>query len=102
MHDVVLTVLSHGVDLLTAADPKLEPDSDWIPSAVTDKLNQLLGGVRVVVTVCCVAGVFIVAAKMAINHRRGEGGEHAMGLALVGVACVLAATAVNIVGALVG
>jgi hypothetical protein len=102
MHDVLLTVLSHGVDLLAAADdPKIEPDTGWFPSAVTDKLNQLLGGVRVVVTVLCVAGLFMVAGKMAINHRRGEGGEHAMGLALVGGACVIAATAVNIVGALV-
>jgi hypothetical protein len=38
---------------------------------------------------------------MAVQHRRGEGGEHVAGLAWVAVACVLAGSASAVVGALV-
>jgi hypothetical protein len=71
------------------------------PKKVTDRLNTLLGWVAWVVFGICIGGVLIVAGRMAISHRRGEGGEHASGLAWVGAACILAGSAAAIVQALV-
>lgn len=49
----------------------------------------------------CVLGVLITAATMALQNRRGEGGEHASRLGWVLGACILAGSASGLVGALV-
>ncbi|GAA2148888.1 hypothetical protein [Actinomadura napierensis] len=67
-----------------------------------DQLEKILKWVAWIVFGMCVAGVLIVAGRMAISHRRGEGGEHASGLAWVFAACILAGSASALVGALVG
>jgi hypothetical protein len=66
-----------------------------------DQLETLLKWVAWVVFGLCVTGVLIVAGRMAIMHRRGEGGEHASGLAWVAAACILAGSASAIVSALI-
>ncbi|MFK0294854.1 hypothetical protein ACIQU6_30880 [Streptomyces sp. NPDC090442] len=66
-----------------------------------EKLTKVLGWAAWTVTAICVGGILAVAGKMALNHRRGEGGEHAMALGVVLVACCLAGTASAIVGALI-
>ena len=48
----------------------------------------------------CVVGVIVVGGRMAMSHRRGDGGEHAQGLGTVLVGCVIVGSAASIVGAL--
>ncbi|MEU9019230.1 hypothetical protein [Actinomadura sp. NPDC048394] len=66
-----------------------------------DKLELMLKWVAWVVFGLCVTGILIVAGRMAVSHRRGEGGEHASGLAWVFASCILAGSASAIVGVLV-
>ncbi|POM25749.1 hypothetical protein BTM25_01320 [Actinomadura rubteroloni] len=71
------------------------------PPPGAQQLEKLLQWVAWVVFGLCVAGILIVAGRMAISHRRGEGGEHATGLAWVASACIIAGSASVIVGTLV-
>ena len=66
------------------------------------KLDTLLQWTAWTVTGVCVAGVLFVAGRMAIQHQRGEGGQHLSGLAYVLAACILVGTASSVVGALIG
>jgi hypothetical protein len=45
----------------------------------------------------CIAGLFVLGGRMAINHQRGEGGSHMGSLAIVGFGCVVIVTAQTIV-----
>jgi len=67
----------------------------------TQGLVTALGYVAWTVCFLCVAGVFLVAGRMAVHHRQGIGGEHMSGLAWVLGACVLVAASSGVVGALV-
>jgi hypothetical protein len=93
--------IRHVVMLPFDNGPAFNPSTDGFPSEVKKKLDQLLGWTSLIVTALCVAGLFMVGGKMAINHRRGEGGEHAAGLAWVAGACLIIGTATQIVSALV-
>lgn len=93
--------MGHALSMPIDGDPGFNPSTDGFPAPVKQKLNQLLGWTRIIVTALCVAGLFMVAGKMALNHRRGEGGEHAAGLAWVAASCLIIGTATQIVGALV-
>lgn len=74
-----------------------------VPSPVStappgsEKMTMVLGWALWVVIALAVLGVFIVAGKMILSHRRGEGGEHASGLAFVLMGCVLIGSASGIV-----
>jgi hypothetical protein len=63
--------------------------------SVQDLLHWVFWGV----SAACVAGVLIVAGKMALQHRHGEQGQHFGSLGMVLVACILAGGASAIVGA---
>jgi hypothetical protein len=65
-----------------------------------DKFMKIFGWVAWGVTGLCVVGILIVAGKMAVSHRRGEGGEHATGLAWVLGAAVLIGASSSLVGVL--
>ncbi|WP_030185960.1 hypothetical protein [Streptomyces sp. NRRL S-813] len=65
-----------------------------------EDLLTVLKWVAWTVTTLCVAGIFGVAAKMAVDHSRGSGGEHARGLGFVLGACLLIGSASGIVAAL--
>jgi hypothetical protein len=67
----------------------------------SEKLITLLRWVAWIVSGLCVAGVMIVAGRMALQHQRGEGGQHGAGLAWVMAACILLGSASGIVGALI-
>ncbi|MBO8197284.1 hypothetical protein ACFW4X_24205 [Streptomyces smyrnaeus] len=66
-----------------------------------DGLVTVLKWVAWSVTALCVAGIFGVAARMAVDHSRGGGREHVKGLGFVLGACVLVGSASGVVGALV-
>lgn len=66
----------------------------------TQGLTTLLGWVAWGVTLLCVLGVLLVAAKMAVSHRRGEGSEAVNNLGWVMGACVLAASGAQLVNVL--
>ncbi|MFI6662837.1 hypothetical protein ACIBL8_45940 [Streptomyces sp. NPDC050523] len=66
-----------------------------------DGLLKVLRWVAWSVTALCVAGIFGVAAKMAVDHSRGGAREHVRGLGFVLGACLLVGSASGLVGALV-
>lgn len=72
-----------------------DPVSTAPPGA--DKLTMVLGWALYVVIALAVLGVFLVAGKMILSHRRGEGGEHVSGLAFVLIGCILIGSASGIV-----
>jgi hypothetical protein len=63
-----------------------------------DKVTTVLSWIAWLVFAACVAGILFCAGKMAVNHRRGEGAEHASGLAYTLAACIVAGAASSIVG----
>ncbi|GAB3306096.1 hypothetical protein [Pseudoclavibacter terrae] len=70
------------------------PDSPPIQPPGTEGVSTLLGWVKWIALAICVLGLIAAGALMAIQSRRGEGGEHAgkIGMALGGVIIISAAT----------
>lgn len=68
----------------------------------TQGLNDIMGWAKWVALAVCILGLVAAGAMMAINSRRGEGGEHVgkIGMALGGVIVISAAG--SLVGFLVG
>ncbi|MGV9383541.1 hypothetical protein ACWDRB_47545 [Nonomuraea sp. NPDC003707] len=80
--------------------PGIDLSGGGVAPPGSEKITLILRWVFWGVSGLCVAGVLLVAGKMAIIHGRGEGGEHARGLGLVALAAVLAASATGLIGAL--
>jgi hypothetical protein len=83
-------------DLLldTSAHLTTLPDPDPVQPPGTEGLTTLLGWVKWIGLAVCVLGLIAAGTMMAIQSRRGEGGEHSgkIGMALGGVIIISAAT----------
>ncbi|QGN35672.1 hypothetical protein GJV80_17335 [Microlunatus sp. Gsoil 973] len=94
MHAGLIATLTHWVALipLDIPNPKAQ-----MPEGL-DGFTTILGWAKWVALAVCVLGLIAAGAMMAINARRGEGGEHVgrIGMALGGVIVISAA------GSLVG
>ena len=77
------------------------PNPEPIQPPGTTGFVTIMGWVKWVALAVCVIGIIVAGALMAINSRRGEGGEHAgrIGFALGGVIVISAAA--SLVGFLV-
>ncbi len=95
--DLTNPTLTHLVHVVAAEIPA--------PSAVqppgTEGLTTVLSWVAWGVTFLCVVGVFLVAGKMGVSHRRGEGSEAVGQLGWVMGACILGASATSLVNVLI-
>ncbi|MFI9724534.1 hypothetical protein ACIHFE_33730 [Streptomyces sp. NPDC052396] len=98
MLDLAHAVASHTH--LYLADDIPNPGTGTTPPH-TKGLVLILQWVAWAVCGVCVAGLLIVAGRMALMHQRGEGGQHMTGLAYVMGACVIVGSASALVGALV-
>ncbi len=82
-----------------------EPGNVPVPTGVqppgTEGLLTVLNWTSWIVTVACVFGVLVVAGMMAISHRRGQGSEAIGNLGWVMGACVLVASASQLVNVLI-
>lgn len=95
----VLTALSTANDTLVLAVGIQPPGSVQPPG--TEGLLTVLGWLAWVVTLAAIGGVFLVAGKMAVSHRRGEGSEAVGQLGWVLGAAVLIGAAGPVVNALI-
>lgn len=71
------------------------PDPDAVQPPGTDGFISIMGWLKWVALALCIIGLIVAGALMAVNQRRGEGGEHAsrIGFALAGVIIISAAAA---------
>ncbi len=67
----------------------------------SDGITKILSWAAWVAVVVCVLGVIIAGATMAVQHRRGEGGESMARLGWVLGGCIVIGSASALVGALV-
>ena len=90
LHSVIATT----TDVL-AALPAQVPNPDAVQPPGTEGFNTLMGWAKWVALAVCVLGLFAAGALMAIQSRRGEGGEHVgkIGMALGGVIVISAGAA---------
>ncbi|MFJ9423204.1 hypothetical protein [Streptomyces sp. NPDC101249] len=88
--------------VVAAGQPSGVPDvGAGVAPPGADGLLTVLRWVAWSVTALCVAGIFGVAARMAVDHSKGGGREHVRGLGFVLGACLLVGSASGIVSALV-
>lgn len=65
------------------------------------KFTTIISWAAYVAVGVCVVGILVVGAKMALQHRQGQGGDHAASLGWVMAGCIVVGSASAIVGALV-
>ena len=90
LHSVITT----ATDVL-ANLPSQVPDPDPVQPPGTEGFNTIMGWAKWVALAICILGLFAAGALMAIQSRRGEGGEHVgkIGMALGGVIVISAGAA---------
>lgn len=83
------------IDTLTRAQLVVAalPDPVPVQPPGTDGFTSIMGWAKWVALAVCILGLIAAGAMMAINSRRGEGGEHVgrIGSALGGVILISAA-----------
>lgn len=90
----LLTVVTVATDAI-AAIPMQLPDPGPVQPPGTSGFVSIMGWGKWVALAVCILGIFAGGAMMAIQSRRGEGGEHVgkIGMALAGVIVISAAAA---------
>jgi len=95
--NLLLTLSDLGVALSYLPGDLLAqvPNPPPVQPPGTGGLTALLGWGKWLALAVCILGLFAAGALMAIQSRRGEGGEHVgkIGMALVGVIVISAAAA---------
>ena len=86
--------------LSTSSSPVPNPGQGTQPPG-SDGIVKILGWAAWIAVAVCVVGVLIAGAKMAIEHRRGGGGESVASLGWVLGGCIVIGSASALVGALV-
>lgn len=88
------SVITAANDLLTTLHAQL-PDPEPVRPPGTDGFITLMGWAKWVALAVCILGLFAAGAMMAVQSRRGEGGEHVgkIGMALAGVIVISAGAA---------
>lgn len=104
--DQAITLLSAAQDsasqmAVLAAGNVPDPGNGSAPPGVGGAFEDIMGWAKWIALGICVLGLIFIGARMAVNSRRGEGGEllGALGMAMGGV-CIIAG-AVAVVGFLV-
>lgn len=77
------------------------PDPDPVQPPGTEGLTAMMGWAKWVALAVCVLGLFGAGALMAIQSRRGEGGEHVGKIAMALGGVIVISAAASLVGFLV-
>lgn len=90
----LLTATGVMSDVLAVLPADL-PNPDPVQPPGTGAISDVLGWAKWVALAVCILGLFAAGAMMALQSRRGEGGEHVgrIGMALGGVIVISAAVA---------
>lgn len=97
-----MSLIATALDVLSSV-PLDIPDPDPAPPPGAEgPVTVILGWAKWVALIVAVIGVIIIAAKIAINIRRGEAAGELGGLLYIAVACILVGSAVSLVGFLSG
>ena len=78
----------------------LDPGSG-VPPPGAEGITTIVEWVAWTVLAVCVVGVLLVGGRMALAHRRGEGGQYAAELGYVLAGAVLVGSASGLIAALV-
>lgn len=91
------TIISAAADVVQNV-----PDPQPVQPPGTEGFTTVLGWAKWLALAVCILGLFGAGALMAIQSRRGEGGEHVgkIGMALGGV--IIISAAASLVGFLAG
>ncbi len=91
----VITLMGNGFDALIGLLPLDVPTPAASPPPGSEKFVEVMSWAKWVALAVCILGLFGAGALMAIQSRRGEGGEHVgkIGMALGGVIVISAAAA---------
>lgn len=95
--NMTMQILDAGQQVLAAVP---DPSKGGGNPPGWDKLLEILHWVFLAVTMAAVAGFLIVGGRMAVAYRRGDGAEHAGGLGVVCVACIIIGSASGLVSTL--
>lgn len=87
------TILTEASTQALSLLPLEVPSPKPIQPPGTEGFTTILGWAKWVALAICILGLFMAGALMAVQSRRGEGGEHAgkIGMALGGVIVISAA-----------
>lgn len=94
---MLYTAVSSALDIIAQVP---NPGRGSAPPG-SDDIATILGWAAWIGVLVCVLGVIIAGATMAIQHRRGEGGESVARLGWVLGGCIVIGSASALVGALV-
>jgi hypothetical protein len=86
--------------VVAAASDVLDPGSGVAPPGA-EGITTIVEWIAWVVLSVCVVGVLLVGGRMALAHRRGDGGQYAAELGYVLGGAVLVGSASGLIAALV-